>query len=129
MRWALEDAHVEPQEVDYINAHGTSTPLNDAVETLAIKGLFGDTAYKIPVSSTKSMIGHALGAAGSLESVPCIKAITDGVDSPYHQLRIPRSPVRPGLRAQHGPREGCERSVVQCLWLWGTERMPGLQKV
>ena len=89
MRWALEDAHVEPQEVDYINAHGTSTPLNDAVETLAIKGLFGDTAYKIPVSSTKSMIGHALGAAGSLESVPCIKAITDGVIHPTINYEFP----------------------------------------
>jgi 3-oxoacyl-[acyl-carrier-protein] synthase II len=63
MRWAIEDAGVALDEVDYINAHGTSTPLNDAVESLAIKGLFGDRAYKIPISSTKSMTGHALGAA------------------------------------------------------------------
>ncbi len=89
MRWALEDAHVKPQDVDYINAHGTSTPLNDAVETLAIKRLFEDAAYQIPVSSTKSMIGHSLGAAGALESVPCIKAITDGVIHPTINYEFP----------------------------------------
>ena len=82
MQSALEDAGVELQEVDYINAHGTSTPLNDAVESLAIKRLFGDVAYQIPVSSTKSMIGHSLGAAGALEAVPCIRAITEGVIHP-----------------------------------------------
>ena len=82
MRWALEDGGIGLDEVDYINAHGTSTPINDAVESMAIKGLFGDHAYKIPVSSTKSMIGHALGAAGALEAVPCIKSITDGLIHP-----------------------------------------------
>ena len=82
MRGALEDAGVGLDEVDYINAHGTSTPLNDAVESKAIKGLFKDRAYSIPVSSTKSMIGHSLGAAGALEAVPCIKSITDGVIHP-----------------------------------------------
>ena len=65
MAWALADAGVPPQEVDYINAHGTSTPLNDAVETLAIKRVFGDSAYQVPISSTKSMIGHAMGGSGA----------------------------------------------------------------
>lgn len=78
MRLALEDAKVGIEEVDYINAHGTSTPLNDAVETLAIKRLFGALAYRIPVSSTKSMIGHALGASGSLEAAACVSTIGTG---------------------------------------------------
>lgn len=82
MQWSLQDAGLKPTEVDYINAHGTSTPLNDTVETVAIKRLFGDYAYRIPISSTKSMIGHALGAAGALEAVACIKTITDGVIHP-----------------------------------------------
>ena len=82
MRLALADAGVSLDEVDYINAHGTSTPLNDAVETVAIKRLFGDRAYRIPISSTKSMIGHSLGASGSLEAVACVKAITDGMVHP-----------------------------------------------
>ncbi len=82
MRWALEDAGVSPAEVDYINAHGTSTPLNDAVETASIKSYFGDLAGSIPISSTKSMIGHSLGASGALEAVACIRSITDGVIHP-----------------------------------------------
>ncbi len=89
MRLALADASVTLDQVDYINAHGTSTPLNDAVETVAIKRLFGDRAYQIPVSSTKSMIGHSLGASGSLEAVACIKAITDGVVHPTVNHQVP----------------------------------------
>ena len=75
MRWALEDAGVTPADVSYINAHGTSTPLNDAAETKAIKALFGELAYKVPVSSTKSMIGHVLGGAGALEAVACVQTL------------------------------------------------------
>ena len=75
MRWALENAGVGIDEVDYINAHGTSTPKNDHVETLAIKSLFGERAYDVPISSTKSMIGHALGGAGAVEAVACIQSI------------------------------------------------------
>ena len=78
IRWALEDAGIGPDEVDYINAHGTSTPLNDVSETLAIKKVFGDQAYKVPISATKSMIGHALGGAGALEAVASIKTIVEG---------------------------------------------------
>jgi 3-oxoacyl-[acyl-carrier-protein] synthase II len=79
---ALEDAKLSPDEVDYINAHGTSTKLNDAVETLAIKKVFGERAYKIPVSSTKSMIGHLLGAAGAIEAVATIMTIHTGIIHP-----------------------------------------------
>jgi 3-oxoacyl-[acyl-carrier-protein] synthase II len=72
---AIEDAGLTLDDIDYVNAHGTSTPANDASETAAIKGVFGERAYGIPVSSTKSMIGHTLGASGAIESVACIKAI------------------------------------------------------
>ncbi len=74
---ALENAGLTVADVDYINAHGTSTPLNDAVETVAIKRLFQGEAYRVPVSSTKSMIGHSLGASGALEAVACVKTILE----------------------------------------------------
>ncbi len=79
---ALNDARVNPDEVDYINAHGTSTPLNDKIETLAIKEVFKDHAYKLKVSSNKSMIGHLLGAAGAVEAVATVLTIKNGVIPP-----------------------------------------------
>lgn len=82
MRMALRDASLEPKQISYINAHGTSTPLNDKNETIAIKTVFGESAYEIPVSSTKSMTGHLLGAAGALEAFFCIKALQDGMLPP-----------------------------------------------
>jgi 3-oxoacyl-[acyl-carrier-protein] synthase II len=78
MRWALRDAGAEPTDVSYINAHGTSTPLNDAAETVAIKVALGDHARSVPVSSTKSMTGHMLGAAGAVEGAVCVLAIANG---------------------------------------------------
>ena len=75
MRWALQDAGIAPEEVDYINAHGTSTPANDSGETRAIKMVFGEYAYNVPVSSTKSMIGHPMGAAGALEAIGMTLAV------------------------------------------------------
>lgn len=82
MRMALKDAGLKPEEIDYINAHGTSTPLNDLTETIAIKKVFGDHAKKIPVSATKSMTGHLLGAAGSTEAIFTILAIRDAMMPP-----------------------------------------------
>ena len=82
MRWALRDANVSLDDVDYINAHGTSTPANDVGETMAIKGIFGERAYNIPVSATKSMIGHSMGAAGALEAIACIMTISTGLIHP-----------------------------------------------
>ncbi len=82
MQRALQDAGVRPEEVDYINAHGTSTPYNDANETVAIKRVFGDHAYRMPVSSIKSMIGHTLGAAGAIEGAATILSVKHGVVPP-----------------------------------------------
>ncbi|MBN1399510.1 MAG: beta-ketoacyl-ACP synthase II [Anaerolineae bacterium] len=89
MLLALEEARLEPSDIDYINAHGTSTPLNDASETIAIKKALGEEAYRIPISATKSMTGHLLGAAGAVEAIFCIKSILHGVIPPTMNLEHP----------------------------------------
>lgn len=86
MKMALEKANLKPEDIDYINAHGTSTPLGDKIETIAIKKLFGQHAYKIAVGSTKSMTGHLLGAAGSVEAIICALAIQKGKIPPTINL-------------------------------------------
>lgn len=86
IRFALHDAGITPEDVDYINAHGTSTPLNDASETKAIKKAFGEAAYTVPISSTKSMTGHALGGAGAIEAVAVVKTIETGTIHPTINL-------------------------------------------
>ena len=78
MKLAIMDSGIKEEEISYINAHGTSTPYNDKFETAAIKTVFGENAYKIPVSSTKSMTGHLLGAAGGIETIVCVKAVQEG---------------------------------------------------
>ncbi len=78
MRWAIQDAGIEPTAIDYINAHGSSTPLNDSMETAAIKAVFGEHAQRLAISSTKSMLGHAMGASGTIEAIACILAMWDG---------------------------------------------------
>jgi 3-oxoacyl-[acyl-carrier-protein] synthase II len=89
MRWALQDADTAPAAVDYINAHGTSTPLNDITETKAIKTLFGEHAYDLSISSIKSMIGHAMGAAGALEAIASILTIYHGLIPPTINYEFP----------------------------------------
>ncbi len=89
MRMALAQAGLRPDQIDYINAHGTSTPLNDKSETRAIKSVFGEAAYQIPISSIKSMTGHLLGAAGAVEGVACVKVITDGIIPPTINYETP----------------------------------------
>ena len=111
MRWTLNNAGIGPSEVDYINAHGTSTPINDVVETRAIKNVFGDFANKIPISSSKSMIGHVLGAAGGIEAIASIKTITDGYIHPTINLDNPD----PECDLDYVPNVGREKSVDTVL--------------
>jgi len=89
MQLALQDAELQPEEIGYINAHGTSTPLNDKSETAAIKTVFGEWAYQLPVSSTKSMTGHLLGASGALEAMICIQVLTQGILPPTINYEYP----------------------------------------
>ncbi len=86
---ALDQAAIRPEQVDYINAHGTATPLNDIAETQAIKTVFGDHAYKVPISSTKSITGHLMGATGALEAAVCVHAIQHGIVPPTINLTEP----------------------------------------
>lgn len=82
MRLALEDAGMQPEDIDYVNVHGTSTPLGDVAETKAVKEVFGEHAYKLNISSTKSMTGHLLGAAGAIEAIACVKAVQEDIVPP-----------------------------------------------
>lgn len=107
MQWALENAKVDPEEVDYINAHGSSTPLNGVIETKAIKHVFGERAYKIPVNSTKSMIGHAMGASGALEAIACIQSIQNGLLHPTINYEFPD----PECDLDYVPNEAREHEV------------------
>lgn len=91
MRWALQDAKINADQVDYINAHGTGTKINDLTETKAIKQVFGNRAYEIPISSTKSMLGHSMGASGSLEAITCVMTIKDDVVHPTINYETPDS--------------------------------------
>jgi len=89
IRLALDKAGIHPDEVQYVNAHGTSTPLNDRSETQAIKMVFGEHAYRLAISSTKSMLGHLIGAAGAVEAIAVIKTLTDGIIHPTINYRVP----------------------------------------
>jgi 3-oxoacyl-[acyl-carrier-protein] synthase II len=111
MRIALERAGVEPGQVGYINAHGTSTPLGDLAETKAIKDVFGDHAYKLAVSSTKSMMGHTFGAAGAIEAMMCVLALHEGVLPPTINYRNPD----PECDLDYVPNEAREAQVDVAL--------------
>lgn len=89
MRWALEDAGVTPEDVDYVNTHGSSTPVSDPIETKAIKEVLGEHAYEIPINSTKSMIGHAMGGAGAIEAAVCVLSLEQNVVHPTINLENP----------------------------------------
>lgn len=111
MREALRDGGIKPEQVDYINAHGTSTPLNDENETAAIKNLFGDHAYKMAISSTKSMTGHLLGAAGAVEAVVTVLAIKNSFVPPTINLDEPD----PLCDLDFTPKVGKERNIEYAI--------------
>ena len=111
MRMALKRAKLNPEDIDYINAHGTSTPLGDEIELNAVKRLFGDAAYKVSMSSTKSAVGHLLGAAGAVEAIFSILAIRDSVLPPTLNLDNPS----PGCDIDLVPKQAKQRKVKYAL--------------
>ena len=116
MKLALDDAGLKPEDIDYINAHGTSTQFNDKGETEAIKNLFGEHAYKIPVSSTKSMTGHMLGAAGGVEAIATVLSIENNKVHPTINYETPDE----GLDLNYVPNvaQDHERGDFKFVWLW-----------
>lgn len=111
MQNALNDASLDPEKIDYINAHGTSTPPGDKAETTAIKTVYGDHAYKLAVSSTKSSLGHSLGASGGIELIACIKAINEGIIPPTINLTKPD----PACDLDYTPNEAKNRKVCYAM--------------
>jgi 3-oxoacyl-[acyl-carrier-protein] synthase II len=111
MAAALKRAQLDPSKIDYINAHGTSTPLGDEIEVKAVKDLFGAAAYDVTMSSTKSAVGHLLGAAGSVEAIFCMLAIRDNVAPPTLNLDKPSE----GCDLDFAPREAKERPINVAL--------------
>jgi 3-oxoacyl-[acyl-carrier-protein] synthase II len=111
MRMALAQAGIAPTEVEYINAHGTSTQPNDREETSAIKSVFGEHAYKLLVSSTKSMTGHLLGAAGAIEAIACLLAMRDGCIPPTINHDTPD----PALDLDYVPNKARSRTITTAL--------------
>lgn len=111
MQNALNDAQLAPEKIDYINAHGTSTPPGDKAETIAIKTVYGDHAYKLAVSSTKSSLGHSLGASGGIELIACIKAIQEGIIPPTINLEKPD----PACDLDYTPNEAKNRKVSYAM--------------
>ena len=111
MRAALERSRTTPDQVDYVNAHGTGTPLGDLAETQALKEVFGDHAYELAVSSTKSMLGHMFGAAGAIEAVACALAIHEGRIPPTINYENPD----PDLDLDYVPNEAREAEIRVAL--------------
>ena len=109
MKLALIDAAIKPEKVDYINAHGTGTELNDIAESMAIRTVFGGHAYKLPVSSTKSSLGHLLGASGAVELIVCVKAINESVIPPT--INLDNQDERCGLRMDFVPLQARRANV------------------
>ncbi len=124
---ALKDAGISPDDVSYVNAHGTSTPIGDAIETAALKRVFGERAKKVPISSTKSMTGHLLGGAGGLEAGISVLALRDQILAAHHQPGNSRPGLRPRLHPQRRPQSRSHLRALQFLRLRRHQRLPDLQ--
>ena len=111
MRLALKQAHLKPEDIDYLNAHGTSTPINDKSETAAVKTVFGEKAYDLAISSTKSMTGHLLGAAGALEAIFCVKALLHAILPPTINYETPD----PECDLNYVPNQRLEKKVRRVM--------------
>jgi len=111
MQFALQDAGIKPEDVDYVNAHGTSTPLNDPAETMVIKKVYGEHAYKLAISSTKSMTGHLLGAAGGIEAIITAMALKEGFLPPTIHLENPDE----GCDLDYVPNKGKKKNIQYAL--------------
>ena len=111
MRWAIEDAGLKPEEIDYIHAHGTSTPLNDQTETRAIKAVFGEHAYKVAISSVKSMLGHAMGASGALQAISSAMTIYESIIPPTINYETPD----PELDLDYVPNQARKQEVTAAI--------------
>ena len=129
MQMAIDDAGIKPSEVQYINAHGTSTDLNDKYETQAIKTVFGDHAYKMAVSSTKSMTGHLLGAAGGVEAAYTVLTIYNQLMPPTINYEFPGPRLRSRLRSQHGPQGTNRNGAFQLIRFWRNQRNSCIQEM
>ena len=128
MRNALQRAGIAPEAIDYINAHGTSTPLGDEIELGAVKRLFGRHAYELSMSSTKSAIGHLLGAAGSVEAIFSILAMRDDIVPPTLNLDNPSPSCDIDLVPKRDERAAGRYVAVQFLRLWRYQRVPRLHR-
>ena len=111
MELAMRDAGITPKDISYINAHGTSTYYNELVETRAIKTAFGEEAYRIPISSIKSMVGHGLGAAGGIEAIACVKALQEGFSPPTINYQVPD----PELDLDYVPNVGRKQDLTYAM--------------
>ena len=127
MRDALADAGIAPSDIEYLNAHGTATTINDANETNAIKGVFGNHAKNLAISSTKSMHGHPLGAGGGIEAAACIRAMQRELGAPDHRPRRSRPRVRPRLHSQRRARPQGQLRDVELLCLRRSQRRAGVR--